>query len=138
MPERATVVVAAAAAAATTATRDLRPESSRRRRQLQRLAPGPLVSRTRARVEEQGRCEEAGLGSASGPSRALPSLLVRSPGTAALVSPPWPGPSTSWENPAAAAASPIAPCGGQRVDRPSLAALSARHLGCSPSGAEDE
>lgn len=44
------------AAAATTAARDVRPES-RRRRPPQRLTPGPLVSRTRARVEEQGRRE---------------------------------------------------------------------------------
>lgn len=48
----------APAAAATTAARDVRPESSRRRRRpLQCLAPGPLVSRTRALVEEQGRRE---------------------------------------------------------------------------------
>ena len=81
MPEREV-----AAAAATTAARDVRPESSRRRRPLQSLAPGPLVSRTRARVRELGR-REARLQSASRPPRAPPSLLVPAPGAAALVPP---------------------------------------------------
>lgn len=77
VPERE---VAAAAAAATTAARDVRPKSSRprrRRRPLQRLAPGPLVSRTRARVEEQGR-REARLRSLSRPlGRRRPSTSRR-------------------------------------------------------------
>lgn len=88
MPEREAV----AAAAATTAARDVRPESSRRQlRPLQRPAPGPLVSRTRALVEEQGR-REARLGSASGAPRAPPSFFVPAPGAAALVprSSAWP------------------------------------------------
>lgn len=142
MPERAVVVVLvvveAAAAAAITATRDLRPENRRRRRrqqQLQRLAPGSLVSRTRARVEEHRRREEARAGSASGPLRALPSFFVPSPGTAALVPPPRPGPAAGRESPAAAAPR-IAPSGGQRGGGGSLPALSAGHLGCGPSGAD--
>lgn len=116
MPEREVV----AAAAATTAARDLRPESSwRRRRELQRLAPGPLVSRTRARVEEQGRRGEARLGSASRPSGALPSFFAPARGTAALVPAP-----AGRESPAVAAAR-IAPCGGQRIGRGSHPAHSA-------------
>ena len=76
-----------AAGAATTAARDVRPNSSRRRRRwrpLQRLAPGPLVSRTPTCVKEQGR-PEARLGSASRLPRAPPSFLVPAPGAAALV-----------------------------------------------------
>lgn len=125
----------AAAAAATTAARDVRPESRRRRRPLQSLAPGPLVSRTRARVEEQGR-REARLQSASRPHRAPPSFLVPAPGATALVLPPRPRPPAGRESPAAAAAATwVAPCGGQRVGRGSLPALSSRHLGRGPSGA---
>lgn len=133
MPEREV-----AAAAATTAARDVRPESRRRRRPLQSLAPGPLVSRTRARVEEQGR-REARLQSASRPPWTPPSFLVPAPGAAALVPPPRPRPPAGRESPvAAAAATWVAPCGGQRVGRGSLPALSSRHLGRGPSGAEDE
>lgn len=129
----------AAAAAATTAARDVRPESSRRRRPLQSLAPGPLVSRTRAREEEQGR-REARLQSASRPPRAPPSFLVPAPGAAALVPAPRPRPPAGRESPAAAAAAAtwVAACGGQRVGRGSLPALSSRRLGRGPSGAEDE
>lgn len=129
MPEREVVAAAAAAAAATTAARDLRPESSWRRRQLQRLAPGPLVSRTRARVEQQSRRGEARLGSANRPSGALPSFFVPALGTAALIPLP-----AGRESPAVAAAR-IAPCGRQRIGRGSLPAHSVSHLGCGPSGA---
>lgn len=132
MPEREVVAAAAAAAAAaTTAARDLRPESSWRRRQLQRLAPGPLVSRTRAGVEQQSRRGEARPGSASRPSGALPSCSVPARGTAALSPLP-----AGRESPAGAAAR-IAPC-GRRIGRGALPARCVSHLGCGPSGAEDE
>lgn len=126
MPERE---VAAAAAAATTAARDVRPKSSRprrRRRPLQRLAPGPLVSRTRARVEEQGR-REARLRSLSRPPRAPLSFHVPAPGAAALFPASRPGPPAGGQSPAAAAAAAawIAPRRGQRGGRGSLPALSA-------------
>lgn len=122
--------VVAAAAAATTAARDVRPQSSRRRRwrlPLQRLAPGPLVSRTRTRVEEQGR-REARAGSASRPPRAPPSFHAPAPGVAALVPPPQLGPPAGRGSPAAAAAAAgavrIAPRRRHRVGRGSPPAVS--------------
>lgn len=130
MPEREAV----AAAAATTAARDLRPESSRRQlRPLQRPAPGPLVSRTRALVEEQGR-REARLGSASGAPRAPPSFFVPAPGAAALVPARLPGPSAGGESPTAPGAR-ISLCGAQRVGCGSLPTTSARCFGPGRSGA---
>lgn len=122
MPEREV------AAAATTASQDVRPESSRRRRRrwpLERLAPGPLVSRTRARVEEQRR-RQARLGSASRPPRAPRCLFVPALGAAALGPAPRPGPLAARER---AAAARIAACGGRRGGRGSRPALSA----CRPS-----
>lgn len=136
MPERE-AVAAAAAAAATTAARDVRPESSRRQlRPLQRPAPGPLVSRTRALVEEQGR-REARLGSASGAPRAPPSFFVPAPGAAALVPARLPGPSAGGESPTAPGAR-ISLCGAQRVGCGSLPTTSARRFGPGRSGAEHE
>lgn len=82
-----------AAAAATTAARDVRPESSRRRRwpPLQCLAPGPLVSRTRARAEEQGR-REARLGSASRALSGAAVLVGPGAGDCSSCPPSWAGP----------------------------------------------
>lgn len=88
-------------------------------------------------MEEQGRREEARRERERALSGAA-AFLGPVGGTAALVPSARPVPPAGRETPAAAAASRSAPRGGQRVGRGSLPALSARHLDCGPSGAEDE